>query len=100
MKPIRSFRLICWDYGLNQSQTNTLKSLVDKRKGVLHPYWVQIAFNVPYSFAKRLHDDLIANEWVIPDTTVINSTLYETELTEYEVERLARIELGLVANLC
>lgn len=93
MKPIRSFQAICRHYRLNQSQTDTLQSFVDQRKGVLHPYWVQLTLYVPYDFAKRLHDELVANEWAVPDEVEIDGMIYETELTNSEVEAIARIEL-------
>lgn len=93
MKPIRAFRTICRDYGLNSSQTNTLQSLVHRRKGILHPYWIQLALYIPYDFAKRLYDELIANEWAVPDKVEIDGVSYETELTNIEIEAIARIEL-------
>lgn len=93
MKPISSFRAICRVYGLNLSQTHTLQSLVAQRKGVLHPYWIQLALYVPYDFAKRLYSELIANEWAVPDEVEINGVTYESELTEGEIEILAQIEL-------
>lgn len=93
MKPIRSFRTVCRDYGLNLSQTDTLRLLVNQRKGVLHPYWIQLALYVPYDFAKRLHDELIANEWVVPDKSEINGTIYESKLTDKEIEIIAQIDL-------
>lgn len=93
MKPICSFRVICKGYGLNLPQTHTIQSLIRQRKGILHPYWIQLALYMPYDFAKRLHDELVANEWAIPDRTDINGTTYESILTSTEVEVLAQIEL-------
>lgn len=93
MKPIRSFRVVCRDCGLNLLQTDTLQLLVNQRKGVLHPYWIQLALYVPYEFAKRLHDELIANEWAIPDDIKVDGTVYESELTDSEVLAIALIEL-------
>lgn len=95
MKPIRSFRAICRDYGLNLSQVNTLQSLVDQCKGVLHPYWIQLALYVPYSFARRLHDELIMNEWAIPDEVEIDGNIHESKLTNNEIEILAQIEISI-----
>jgi len=93
MKPIRSFHAICWSNGLNLLQADTLQSLVRWRKGVLHPYWIQLALYVPYDFAKRLHDELILNEWAVPDEVEIDGAVYESELTNSEIEIIARIEL-------
>ncbi len=93
MKPIRSFRAICRDYRLTPLQTDTLQSLVDQRRGVLHPYWIQLALFVPYDFAKRLYDELIENEWAVPDEVEIDDTVYESELTDSEIEIIAGIEL-------
>ena len=93
MEPIRSFYAVCRGYGLNQPQINSLQSLVDQRKGVLHPYWIQLALYVPYDFAKRLHDELIENEWAAPDEVEIDGTAYESRLANNEIETLALIEL-------
>lgn len=93
MKPISSFHAICSRSGLNLPQTATLQALLAQRKGVLHPYWIQLALYVPYDFAKRLHSKLIANEWAVPDEVEINGINYESELTEGEIELLAQIEL-------
>lgn len=93
MEPIRSLHTICVDYELTVAQTAYLKSLIYSRKGTLHPYWLQLAFNVPYSFAKQLCDDLIDNEWAVPDQAEIDGKIYETELSDSEVYMLARIEL-------
>ena len=98
MQPIRSFHAICRGYGLTPLQTDTLQSLVDHRRGVLHPYWIQLALIVPYDFAKSLHDSLIANEWAVPDVLESNGITYETELEESEIELLAKIELGLIPS--
>lgn len=91
--PIRSFRAVCRDYGLNLSQTRTLRSLLDRRSGVLHPYWIQLALYVPYSLAERLYNELIANEWAVADEIEVDGTVYESELTEIEIKTLAEIEL-------
>ena len=93
MQPIRSFHAICRGYGLTPLQTDTLQSLVDQRRGALHPYWVQLALFVPYDFAKRLCDELILNEWAAPDEMEIDGVAYESELTDSEIEIIARIEL-------
>ena len=93
MKPIRSFRPICRSRSLTISQTDTLQSLVDQRKGVLHPYWIQLALYMPYDFAKCLHDELVENEWAVPDKVEIDGTVCESELTSSEIEILAQIEL-------
>lgn len=93
MKPIRSFRAICRGYSLTLSQTDTLQSLVDQRKGVLHPYWIQLALYVPYDFVKRLHDELIENEWAVPDELETDDAVYESELTNSEIAIIAHIEL-------
>lgn len=93
MKPICSFSAICQNYGLDLSQSDTLQSLVYQRKGVLHPYWIQLALYMSYDFAKRLYDELVANEWAVPDKVEIDGVIYETELTNSEIEAIARIEL-------
>lgn len=94
MEPIRSLREICFAQGLLPSQIVTLQALLERRKGVLHPYWVQIALYVPYGLAKALHDEIIANEWAIPDQIKVNGVTYETELDNSEILLLAWIELN------
>lgn len=49
--------------------------------------------NVQYDFAKRLYDELVANEWAVPDEVEIDGMIYETELTNSEIEAIASIEL-------
>jgi hypothetical protein len=95
MEPIRSFYAVCRSNSLTPLQADTLQSLVDQRRGTIHPYWIQLALNMPYDFAKRLHDELIANEWASPDEVLIEGMCYETQLTEDEIEILAKIELSL-----
>lgn len=62
--------------------------------GVLHPYWVQVALYVQYDFAKQLHDDLVKNEWAVPDTICIGGIDYESPLSDKEIEIIAYIEMG------
>lgn len=93
MEPIRSFQTVCRTYRLSKSQTDTLQSLISRRRGVLHPYWIQIALYVQYDFARRLYDELIANEWAIPDEEEANGRIYETELTDIEIAIIARLAL-------
>ena len=92
MKPIRSCESVCKDYGLNALQADLLQSLVRLRRGTLHPYWIQLAFYMPSGRARRLHDELIANEWAVPDEVYIDGRVYETELTDEEVVIIASIE--------
>lgn len=94
MEPIKSFHILCIDYKLTVAQTEYLKALIYSRKGTLHPYWLQLALNVPYGFAKRLYDDIIDNEWAVPDQVKVDDKNYETELSDSEVYMLARIELS------
>lgn len=94
MKPIRSFYAICRRSELNSSQTATLQALLTQRKGVLHPYWIQLALYVPYDYAKRLYGELIVNEWAVPDGVEVNGISYESELTDAEIEIIAHIELS------
>ena len=93
MEPIRSFWEICLSHGLLPSQTVTLQALVERRRGVLHPYWVQLTLYMPYSTARRLYDELTANEWAIPDEVEADGTIYESMLTDGEIELIAQIEL-------
>ena len=93
MKPIRSIWEICFTHGLLPSQIVRLQAVVARRRGYLHPYWIQLALYVQYDFAKRLYDELVANEWAVPDEVEINGIIYETVLTNSEIEAIARIEL-------
>lgn len=92
MRQIRSFESVCADYGLDLLHAILLQSLIRRRRGALHPYWIQIAFYVPYGNARRLHDELIANEWAVPDEVRIDGKTYETELTDEEISLIASIE--------
>lgn len=94
MRPIQSLRGICSIYGLSYVQAATIQDLIDKRRGVLHPYWIQLALFMPYSFAKRLYDDLISNEWAVPDEVEIGGIIYESELTDEEMKMIALIEIS------
>lgn len=98
MQPIRSFQAICRDFKLNLKETETLQSLVDQRKGVLHAYWIQLTLYIPYSRAIRLYDELIANEWAVPDKKQVDGVIYESELTGREIEIIAQIELIAVPH--
>ena len=93
MKPIRSYESICKDYGLNTLQADLLQSLVHRRRGVLHPYWIQLAFYMPSGRARRLHDELVANEWATPDEVEIDGKVYETKLTNEELDVIATIQI-------
>ncbi len=99
MEPIRSFWEICLSHGLLPSQIVTLQALVERRRGVLHPYWIQIALFVPYGFAARLHDDLVMNEWALPDRERIDNIDYESTLSNSEIETIALIELAEMQTL-
>ena len=93
MQPIHSLWHICLAHGLSRGQIMAIQSLIDKRKGVLHPYWVQLTLNVQYDFAKHLYDELITNEWAVPDMSEVEGSTYESELNDDELGKIAELEL-------
>jgi len=93
VKPIISFSDVCAAFCLTGEQEAGLQELIQLRKSVIHPYWIQIALFMPRDLAKRLYDELIGNEWAVPDEVEIDGAIYETELSDSEIELIAYIEL-------